>query len=91
MKFIYPAVIRKESSGQFHAVFPDLAYCEATGDTVEDTVDRANEAAYDWIYLELSEGGHLPPVTDVSDLDLKEGEIVRSICVNVRLTDGWDE
>jgi predicted RNase H-like HicB family nuclease len=91
MKFIYPAVIRKQQSGQFHAVFPDLACCEATGDTVEDTVDRANEAAYDWIFLELSEGGHLPPVTDIRDLDLKEGEIVRSICVNVRLTDGWDE
>lgn len=92
MKFIYPAIIRKTQDGLFKATFPDLACCTAEGDTVEDTVDRANEAAYDWIYLELSEdGGHLPPVTDISDLETEEGDIVRNICVNVRHTDGWDE
>lgn len=92
MKFIYPAIIRKTDSGSFLATFPDLACCTASGDTVEETVDRANEAAYDWIYLELSEeDGHLPPVTDIHDLKTEDGDIVRNICVNVRLTDGWDE
>ncbi len=92
MKFIYPAIIQKTPSGTFRAVFPDLACCEAQGDTLEEAVDAANEAAYNWIELELSEeGAHLPPVSDVSDLKLSEGETVRNICVNVRLSDGWDE
>ena len=91
MKFIYPAIIKQTPSGKFKAVFPDLACCEAEADTLEDAVDKANEAAYDWSYLELSEDGHLPPITDIHDLHLNEGEIVRNICVNVRLTDGWDE
>ena len=78
MKFIYPAIIQKTPSGTFRAVFPDLACCEAQGDTLEE--------------LELSEeGAHLPPVSDVADLKLTEGEVVRNICVNVRLSDGWDE
>ena len=78
MKFIYPAIIQKTPSGTFRAVFPDLACCEAQGDTLEDAVDAANEAAYNWIELELSEeGAHLPPVSDVSDLKLSEGETVR--------------
>ena len=56
MKFIYPAVIRKTEEGKYQASFPDLECCYATGDTLEEAVDNANEAAYDWLYLEISEG-----------------------------------
>ena len=55
-------------------------------------MEKANEAAFDWISLELSEeDGQLPPVTDIRDMELKNGEMVRNICVNIRFTDGWDE
>lgn len=92
MKFIYPAVIRKTAEEKYHAFFPDLEHCRAEGDTVEEAVDNANEAAYDWISLELSEDdGQLPPVSDVSDLDLRPGDIVRNIAVNIRFYEGWDE
>lgn len=92
MKFIYPAIIKETENGTYRAVFPDLEHCEASGDTVEEAVERANEAASDWISLELSEDdGQLPPVTDVRDLKPEAGEIVRNICVNIRFTDGWDE
>lgn len=92
MKFTYPAIIRKTEQGAWHAVFPDLECCEAEGDTIEEAVERANEAAYDWISLELSEDdGQLPAITDVRDMDLEEGDVVRNICVNIRFTDGWDE
>ena len=92
MKVTYPAIIRKTEQGTWHAVFPDLECCEAEGDTIEEAVERANEAAYDWISLELSEDdGQLPAITDVRDMDLKEGDVVRNICVNIRFTDGWDE
>ena len=92
MKFIYPAIISKTENGTFRAVFPDLECCQAEGDTVEEAVEKANEAAFDWISLELSEeDGQLPPVTDIRDMELKNGEMVRNICVNIRFTDGWDE
>ncbi len=92
MKFTYLAIIRKTKQGTWHAVFPDLECCEAEGDTIEEAVERANEAAYDWISLELSEDdGQLPAITDVRDMDLEEGDVVRNICVNIRFTDGWDE
>ncbi|MFG6331516.1 MAG: type II toxin-antitoxin system HicB family antitoxin [Lachnospiraceae bacterium] len=92
MKFTYPAIIRETEKGTFRAVFPDLECCQAEGDTLEEAVDLANEAAYDWLSLELSEDdGQLPAVTDVRDIRLSPGETVRNICVNVRFTDGWDE
>lgn len=92
MKFTYPAIIEITERGTYHATFPDLAFCEAEGDTLEETVEFANEALYDWISLELSEDeGELPPITDIRDITLKEGDVVRNICVNIRFTDGWDE
>ena len=53
MKFIYPARISRTERGTWRAVFPDLAGCTAEGDTVEEAVELANEAACDWISLEL--------------------------------------
>ena len=92
MKFIYPAIIRKEENGTFKATFPDLACCEATGDSLDDVIEKANEAAVGWLELELSEEmPMLPPVTDKDDLVLEEGELVRDICANVKFYDGWEE
>ena len=92
MKFIYPAVFRKTEKGTWHAHFPDLACCEAEGDTLDDAIDRANEAAYDWISLELSEDDcNLPPISEESDICREEGDIVRNISVNIRFYEGWDE
>ena len=53
MKFIYPAIFHKNAFGKYHAFFPDLDCCEAEGDTLDDAIDHANEAAYNWIYSEL--------------------------------------
>ncbi len=92
MKFIYPAVFSKTEDGRFKGFFPDLDDCVVTGDTMNEAVDNANEAAYNWIMTELSdEDWFLPPVSEASDLTLKEGEVVRNICVNIRLYEGWDE
>lgn len=92
MKFIYPAIFHKNAFGKYHAFFPDLDCCEAEGDTLDDAIDHANEAAYNWIYSELMEDEmDLPPVSDECDLHLQEGDIVRNIQVNIRMYDGWDE
>ena len=92
MKFIYPAIIRKEENGTFKATFPDLACCEATGESLDDVIEKANEAAVGWLELELSEDmPMLPPVTDKDDLVIQEGALVRDICANVKFYDGWEE
>ena len=85
-------VFRPTEDKKYNAFFPDLACCEANGDTLDDAIENANAAAYDWIYTELMEfEGKLPPVSDESDLELQEGDVVRNISVNIRFQDGWDE
>lgn len=92
MKFIYPAVFHKDESGKYVGYFPDLDDCYAKGETLDDAIEDANEAACNWISIELEDGGHLlPSVTDLQDLKLKDGEIARNIAANIRLFEGYDE
>ena len=91
MKFIYPAVFRKTENG-YHAFFPDLECCEASGDTLDDTIENANEACRNWITVELEEEEpNMPYVSDIEDIEIKDGDIVRNISVNIRFYEGWDE
>ncbi|MDD3251345.1 MAG: type II toxin-antitoxin system HicB family antitoxin [Lachnospiraceae bacterium] len=86
MTFTYPAVFipHKEDKG-YHAVFPDLECCEADGPDLEDAMDEAREAAYNWIMLEMEEGGDLPAQTHHEDMELPEGSFVRKIMIRVKL------
>ena len=84
MKFIYPAVFRKTENG-YHAFFPDLECCEASGDTLDDAIENANEACRNWITVELEEEEpNMPYVSDIEDIEIKDGDIVRNISVNIR-------
>ena len=92
MKFIYPAVFRKNEEGGFRAFFPDLECCEASGATLDDAIDNANEACRNWITVELEEEEPLLPyVSEIEDIETEEGDIVRNISVNIRFYEGWDE
>ena len=73
MIFIYPAVFRKEGDGRYHAFFPDLECCEASGDTLDDAIDNANDAAKTWIGVELEEDEPiLPHVSDPEDIETQD-------------------
>jgi predicted RNase H-like HicB family nuclease len=92
MKFIYPAVVRKTEDNNYYAFMPDLACCEAFGDSIDDVMDNINEAAYNWIETELEDDdGQLPPISDASDIDILPGDIIRNVCVTMRFHVGWDE
>ena len=92
MKFMYPAVFRKNEDGTYNGYFPDLECCASTGDTLNEAIENANEAAYNWITVELDEEEpNLPSISDPSDLNLTPEDIVRIISVNIRFYEGWDE
>ena len=92
MKFIYPAIFRQTEEGSYKGYFPDLEYCYGEGDTLDDAIDSINDAGKDWLTLELSEDEPLIPyVSDLEDLTLEEGDIVRNISMNIRFYEGWDE
>ncbi len=87
MTFVYPAVFTPQKDGSgYRASFPDLACCEAYGADLEDAVENAMDAAYNWILSELEEEDcSLPNQTAVEDILLEEGEQVRKIMVRIKL------
>lgn len=91
MKFIYPAVFEKTENHMVRGYFPDLEDCVVEAPTFDEALEKAQDAAYDWIYVELLDEGQLPPVSEESDLELSADAQVRNILVNIRMTDGWDE
>ncbi len=91
MRFVYPAVIRRVSKEEYTGYFPDLTDCIFKGDSLDDAIESAKEAAEGWIRVELEEDGDLPAISDPGDIAHEEGEILRQIAVTIRLTDGWDE
>ena len=92
MKFFYSKVFCNTDRGTYKGFFPDLSECYGEGETLDEAIEEANEAAYNWISLELDEDDcQLPPVSDEDDLELEDGDIVRNISVNIRFYEGWDE
>ena len=72
MKFIYPAVFHEGKDGKYKGYFPDLECCYGEGDTIDDAIDDANEAARNWLSLELTEED--PFIPYVSDRGRFRGE-----------------
>lgn len=87
MTFIYPAVFSPKEDGKgYHVTFPDLACCETEGPDLEDALENASDAAYNWIWSEMEEDDcDIPAASIVEKLELKEGEFVRNIMVRIKL------
>lgn len=86
MTFVYPAVFTPKEDGGYKASFPDLECCTAFGRDLEDAIDNAADAAYNWICSELGEDDcMLPSQTAAEHIPLKEGEMVRMIMVRIKL------
>lgn len=85
MTFVYPAIFMPKEDGGYTAEFPDLEDCRAEGPDLEDAVEHARDAAYNWIMVELEDEGELPPQSHVDDLTLPAGSMVKQIMVRVKL------
>ena len=86
MTFTYPAVITPHKRRRwFPYRIPDLELCEGDGPDLEDALDDAREAAYNWLMLELEEGGEFPAQSHEEDIEVPEGGFVRRIIVWIKL------
>ena len=78
-----PFVCLVASGGHSHIVsVEDYTHLEIMGRTRDDA---AGEAAYDWLFLELEEGGHFPETSHPEDIKVPEDGFVRNIMVRIKL------
>lgn len=60
MKIQYPLRIHKAGEGGYWAEFPDLPGCVTEGETVEETLDHAQEALNGWIASRFARNFEVP-------------------------------
>ena len=65
---VYPAVFHKDD-GSFWVEFPDLPGCQTYGDTLEHTMELAEEALGLYLSDKLENGVNLPEATDYENID----------------------
>ncbi|GAN98112.1 DNA-binding helix-turn-helix protein CopG [Komagataeibacter europaeus NBRC 3261] len=65
----YPVVIEHgDGTTAFGVVFPDLPGCFSAGDTLEEALDSAEEAAAGWIDAMLDAGEAIPSPSSVDGI-----------------------
>lgn len=71
MKLIYPAIFKQEDIG-YSVVVPDLIGCCTQGDTLEETIQMAEDAALGWLLTALEENEEIPKASKINDIKLQD-------------------
>lgn len=70
MKLIYPACFYKEENG-YSVIVPDLKGCCTQGDTLEEAMEMAQDAALGWLLLALEDNEEIPQASDINNVELE--------------------
>ena len=71
MKLIYPAIFKQEDIG-YSVLVPDLIGCCTQGDTLEEAIQMAEDAALGWLLTALEENEKVPEASKINDIKLQD-------------------
>ena len=71
MKLVYPACMYKEKDGGYSVEVPDLQGCYTQGDTLEEALEMAQDAALGWILTSIEDDEEIPQASNIDDIKLK--------------------
>lgn len=72
MNLVYPVCLYPGEKSGYVAVVPDLPGCVTQGETIEDALDMAVDAASGWVLDELEDGNQVPEPSPVKDIKADE-------------------
>ena len=72
-KLLYPACFYpcKEKQGAYTVIVPDLPGCISEGDSLEEALTMATDAASGWVLDEMEDGNPVPKATDIKTIQLQ--------------------
>ncbi len=73
MKLVYPANFYYEKEGGYSVEIPDLLGCVTQGDTLEEAMEMAQDAALGWILTAIEEEEEIPKPSQIEQIKI-EGE-----------------
>ena len=71
---VYPAIFQKEEDG-YWVEFPDLIGCQSSGETIEDTMELAQEALGVYLVSLIEDETDLPKPTDINLIASEQGVV----------------
>ncbi len=71
MKLVYPACFYEEKEGGYSVVFPDLKGCITQGETLQEAIEMAEDAALGWLLDTLEDGQELPMPSKLKNVKLE--------------------
>lgn len=73
MKLVYPAIFYKEDVG-YSVEVPDLKGCITQGDTLEEAIQMAQDAALGWLLTSVENNESIPEASDIKDIKLEDND-----------------
>lgn len=72
MKLVYPACFYPEVDGGYSVEVPDLKGCITQGDSLEEAIQMAEDAALGWLLTSIEDEEELPKPSNIKDIKLEE-------------------
>ena len=71
MKLVYPAKFYYEKEGGYSVEVPDLIGCVTQGETLEEAIEMAQDAALGWIITAIEDKEDIPKPSKIEDIKLE--------------------
>lgn len=82
MKLIYPAIFKEEDIG-YSVRIPDLIGCCTQGDTLEEAISMAEDAALGWLLTSMEENEKIPSSSKIGELKLEKDEFASLLLLDL--------
>lgn len=71
MKLVYPACMYEEDDGSYSVEVPDLKGCCTQGNTLQESLEMAQDAALGWILTSIEDDEEIPQASKIEDIKLE--------------------
>ena len=71
MKLVYPACMYEENDGSYSVEVPDLKGCCTQGNTLQEALEMAQDAALGWILTSIEDDEEIPQASKIEDIELE--------------------
>lgn len=72
MKMVYPAIFYLEEQGGYSVIVPDLLGCNTQGETLQEAIEMAQDAALGWLLTAAEEKEDFPKMSDIKTIKIEK-------------------
>ena len=79
MKLVYPAIFYYEKDGGYSVEVPDLLGCVTQGDTLEEAIEMAQDAAMGWILTTIEDDEEIPKPSQIEEIKVEDKKSFKTL------------